>query len=80
MSLRRYSVDLWVLHMCPYVDCGLVFLYVCSYICGMGTWVLCVVPMRNVDLWVLHVCSYEECGLVSPDACSYEEYGLVSPV
>ena len=66
--------------MCPYVDCGLVFLYVCSHICGTGTCGSCVcVPMRNVDLWVLCVCSYEECGLVGPDVCSYEECGLVGP-
>ena len=32
MCVPRWSMDLWVLHVCSYVDCGLVDPACCSYV------------------------------------------------
>ena len=44
LHVCSYANIVWICgsYTCPYVDCGLVFLYVCSYICGMGTCESCV--------------------------------------
>ena len=48
-----WIVDLWVLHVCSYVEHGLVG-PVCVFLCGMWTCGSSVrVPMWNGDLWVL---------------------------
>ena len=60
------NMDLWVLHVCSYVDCGLVgpaYVFLCGmWTCGSG------------------MCSYVECGLMGPVCVSCVERGLVGPM